>query len=440
MTETQNIEYKSSWHDDYLKWICGFANANGGVLFIGKGDNGKVVGISDAKRLMEEIPNKVRDLLGITVDVNLLHEGGLEYIEIVISSSTVAISLRSRYYFRSGTTNRELTDASLTDFLLRKMGMTWDDVIDPNITIDKINPSAIEYFRKEAVQSQRMTFLEKESDSIHILENLNLLTEKKFKRAAILLFGKEPNRFYPNAYAKIGRFGKSDTELLSQEIIEGNILQMPDQILEVLEKKYFVNQISYEGLHRKETSPYPYEAIREVLINAVVHRDYMDSFVQISIYDDKIMFWNAGLLHPSMSLEALKKKHTSRPRNPVLANVFFKAGLVEAWGRGTLKIIEECKKHGLPEPEFAILNGGLSVTIFKDRYTEEQLEKLGFSKRQIKAVLYAKRKGVITNKEYQIIADVKKTTATTELKSLVDSNILIQGGTKGAGAKYTFHK
>jgi ATP-dependent DNA helicase RecG len=180
-------------------------------------------------------------------------------------------------------------------------------VIDPNITIDKINPSAIEYFRKEAVQSQRMTFLEKESDSIHILENLNLLTEKKFKRAAILLFGKEPNRFYPNAYAKIGRFGKSDTELLSQEIIEGNILQMPDQILEVLEKKYFVNQISYEGLHRKETSPYPYEAIREVLINAVVHRDYMDSFVQISIYDDKIMFWNAGLLHPSMSLEALKK-------------------------------------------------------------------------------------------------------------------------------------
>jgi ATP-dependent DNA helicase RecG len=315
------------------------------------------------------------------------------------------------------------------------MGMTWDDVIDPNITIDKINPSAIEYFKKEAVNSQRMTFLEKESDSMHILENLNLLTEKKFKRAAILLFGKEPHRFYPNAYAKIGRFGKSDTELLSQEIIEGNILQMPDQILEVLEKKYFVNQISYEGLHRKETSPYPYEAIRDVLINAVVHRDYMDSFVQISIYDDKIMFWNAGLLHPSMSLEALTKKHTSRPRNPVLANVFFKAGLVEAWGRGTLKIIEECKKHGLPEPEFAILNGGLSVTIFKDRFTESQIEKLDLNERQKKAVYYVKEKGSITNQKYNELYDVSRSTALRDLEELLSKEIFSRSG-EGKGTIY----
>ncbi|MCK9282423.1 MAG: ATP-binding protein [Melioribacteraceae bacterium] len=186
MTETQKIEYKSSWHNDYLKSICGFANANGGTLFIGKNDNGKVVGVTDSKRLMVEIPNKVRDILGITVEANLLMDGSLEYIEIIVPASTVTISLRSRYYFRSGTTNIELMNAALTDFLIKKMGMTWDDVIDPNITIDKFNPKAIEYFKKEAVHSKRMTFLGEESDSIHILEKLNLLTEQKFKRSAIL--------------------------------------------------------------------------------------------------------------------------------------------------------------------------------------------------------------------------------------------------------------
>jgi hypothetical protein len=81
MPEQQNIEYKQSWHDDYLKWVCGFANAQGGIIFIGKDDNGKVVGISDYKKLMDEIPNKVKDLMGILVDVNLHEENDLYYLE-----------------------------------------------------------------------------------------------------------------------------------------------------------------------------------------------------------------------------------------------------------------------------------------------------------------------------------------------------------------------
>ncbi len=71
MSETQNTEYKTTWRDEYLKWICGFANANGGSMFIGKDDSGKVVGVADAKKLLEEIPNKVKDILGIVADVNL---------------------------------------------------------------------------------------------------------------------------------------------------------------------------------------------------------------------------------------------------------------------------------------------------------------------------------------------------------------------------------
>lgn len=82
--EDQNTEWKESWHDEYLKWICGFANAQGGRIFIGKNDNGVVKGLDNAKRLLEEIPNKVRDILGILVDVNLGKQGALSYLEIVV--------------------------------------------------------------------------------------------------------------------------------------------------------------------------------------------------------------------------------------------------------------------------------------------------------------------------------------------------------------------
>lgn len=129
MPEQHNIEYKQSWHDDYLKWVCGFANAQGGVIFIGKDDNGNVVNVAESKRLMDDIPNKIRNAMGITVEVNLQEENGNQFIEIIIPPYSVPISLRGRYYFRSGSTKQELTGASLNEFLLKKSGKTWDDVI-----------------------------------------------------------------------------------------------------------------------------------------------------------------------------------------------------------------------------------------------------------------------------------------------------------------------
>src|SRR5688500_20088473 len=113
MTEQQNIEYKQGWHDDYPKWIVGFANSNGGTIYIGKDDNGKVVGVADYKKLMEDLPNKIRDILGIMVEVNLHEETGLHYIEIVTPPYAVPISIRGVYYTRSGSTKQELKGNAL---------------------------------------------------------------------------------------------------------------------------------------------------------------------------------------------------------------------------------------------------------------------------------------------------------------------------------------
>ncbi|MFV0555291.1 MAG: helix-turn-helix domain-containing protein [Mangrovibacterium sp.] len=139
MPEQQNIEYKSSWHDDYLKWICGFANAQGGQIYIGKDDTGEVVGLTDHKRLMEDLPNRIKNNLGITAEVNLLLDEGKHYIEIKVHPYSVPLSLRGRYYYRSGSVMHELTGNSLNEFLLKRSGLTWDEVTEPRASFDDID-------------------------------------------------------------------------------------------------------------------------------------------------------------------------------------------------------------------------------------------------------------------------------------------------------------
>lgn len=436
MPENQNIEFKESWRDEYLKWICGFANAKGGKIFIGINDKGKVVGLANFEKLMEDIPNKITNYLGIVADVNLLEEDEKYYIEIEVYPYDVPISYHGKYHFRSGSTKQELGGNALNEFLLRRIGKTWDDVIEPNATLDDIDEKAIEAFKRGAIKSYRLPQVENENDPMQILKNLRLTEGDKLKRSAVLLFGNDPRNYYINAYAKIGRFGKTDDELLSQEVIESNAFELANQTLEILDKKYFTKSISYEGLQRIESTEYPYEAIREVLLNAIVHREYLGAPIQISIYDDKLMIWNYGTLPEGLTLEDLKKKHTSHPRNPFLADIFFKGGLIESWGRGTLKIISECKSAGLPEPETKVMSGGIAVTIFKDNISPEKLSKLGLNNRQIKAVLVLKERERISNKEYQEICGTTERTASRDLSDLVEKGLIKSSGLKGAGAFY----
>ena len=433
MPEQQNIEYKSAWHDDYLKWVCGFANAQGGVIFIGKDDNGKVVGIDEYKKLMDEIPNKIRNTMGITVEVNLHEENGKHFIEIVTFPYSVPISLRGRYYYRSGSTKQELTGASLNEFLLKKSGKTWDDVIEPRASFDDIDETTFFAFLKSSEEKGRMP--ETLGLSIqHIFEKLLLTENGQLKRAAVILFGKNPAKFYPNTFVKIGRF--RDNDILFHDVVEGNLITLLREVTNQLNHKYLTQKIHFEGLYRIETGEYPAPAIREMLLNALIHRNYMGAMTQIRVHDDNINVWNDGTLPAGINSEALKKPHRSNPRNPIIADVCFKGGLIDSWGSGTIRIIETCKQANLPEPELIEEFGGFLVTLFKNNLTTEQLTKLRLNDRQLKAVEYVKEKGKITNKEYQELFTVARMTATRDLTELVEKGVLKSSETKGAGSFY----
>ncbi|HEY9167959.1 MAG TPA: RNA-binding domain-containing protein [Lutibacter sp.] len=212
--EAQNIEWKESWHNDYFKWICGFANAQGGALFIGKDDDGNVKHLVNARKLLEDIPNQVRDLLGLMVDVNLRTEGGNDYLEIVVEPYPFPISLRGKYYYRSGSTLQELKGAALAKFLLQRQGKKWDGVPVPNVTADDLKNDTFDFFRKKATKNKRLEQEDLDGTNQELLESLQLYLEdeKMLKRAAVLLFHPKPEKYITGANIKIGFF-ESDDEM-----------------------------------------------------------------------------------------------------------------------------------------------------------------------------------------------------------------------------------
>lgn len=437
MAEKQNVEYKESWRDEYLKWICGFANAQGGSIYIGINDKGVVTGVADAKKLLEDIPNKTIAHLGIVVDVNLKKRSGKSYLEIKVPTSEVPISYHGIYHYRSGSTKQELKGASLQTFILKKMGKSWDDIPVEKTTAKDLDEAAINYFLKLASAKGRISADASSEDIKELLENLELLTnDGQLKSAAVLLFANNPKKYFTTSYFKIGRFGTSDHDLRFQDVIEGNILTMADRVLEILRSKYLTAVISYEGLQRVETLEYPEPALREAILNAVVHKDYTGTFIQLSVYNDKLILWNPGSLPEELSIEQLKSKHPSKPRNKNIAEIFFKAGFIEAWGRGITKMIDACKAAGLPEPVIEEFAGGIQVTFQKDIFNEEHLRKLDINERQISALLYIKKHGSITNSIYQNLNHIGKTVSTLDLQDLVEKKLILQEGKAGRGIKY----
>jgi len=436
MAEDQNIEYKESWRDEYLKWICGFANANGGKIYIGKNDVGEVVGLKDSKKLLEEIPNKTKDILGILVDVNLHQTEKGEFIEISVEAYPYPVNYKGQYHYRSGSTKQELKGAALDKFLLQRKGKRWDAVPVPKVSINDLKKETFDFFRRKAVKAQRIEEDVLTDSNQLLVDNLQLNENEYLKRAAILLFHPNPNKFVSGAYIKIGYF-EADDDLKFQDEVYGNLFEQIEKTIDLLFSKYIKSSISYEGLNRVEKYEYPKDAVREALLNAVSHKDYSGGVpIQISVYGDKLIFWNEGQLPENWTVENLSVKHPSKPYNPDIANALFRSGYIESWGRGTLKIINECVQFGIPKPKYFYDMSGFWVEFRKDVFDMEYLKSLGLNERQIQAIKFVKVNGKITNSEYQANYGVARNTATRDLSELVAKGILKSSETKGAGSYY----
>ncbi|MGY6559799.1 MAG: ATP-binding protein [Nitritalea sp.] len=435
--EHQNIEWKESWHNDYFKWICGFANAQGGTLFIGIDDKGNTKNLDNAKKLLEDLPNQVRDLLGLMVDVNLHTANGDDYLEIVVEPYPFPISLRGKYYYRSGSTLQELKGAALAKFLLQRQGKKWDGVPVPNITADDLKNDTFDFFRKKATKSKRLEPEDLDGTNQELLESLQLYLEeeKMLKRAAILLFHPKPEKYVTGTFIKIGFF-ETDDDLKFQDEVKGNLLEQAEKALDLLKTKYTQAIISYQDGSREETFTFPEDAVREALYNAIAHKDYSSGIpIQISVYPNKMIFWNEGQLPENWTVEKLTQKHPSKPHNPDIANTFFRAGYIESWGRGTIKMINACKAHKIAPPVFSNIPPDFQVELIK--YTDKGLTELGLKEELRKIILHIQENGSISNSEVQTVCKVSKATATRYLGEL-EADWIDKVGSTGVGTMYVF--
>ena len=376
MKENQYIEFKQSWRDEYLQYICGFANAQGGTLYVGVDDNGKVCGVTNAHKLLENLPNQINQTMGILAEVNLLTEDGKEYVTIGVNPSDQAISYRGKFYYRSGSTMQELNGVALTDFLFRKSNTTWDQSIIEEAKLDDIDFEAVDFFLREAVETQRLDASVKELSLIQLLRKLKLVDKKdKLTIAALLLFGKDIERWNLMASFRIGRFQHSQANLLFQDNIVCPLIRMPGNVLWTLRSRYLVAPIHYEGLRRVEPLEIPEDALREMVCNAIVHKNYLGSHIQMRVWDDRVELWNYGGLPNDFTIEKLLQTHESCPRNPLIAQVFYLAGFIEQWGRGYEKIHDAFVRDHLLQPTFEQARGGFLVTILREKFIAIQTGK-----------------------------------------------------------------
>jgi ATP-dependent DNA helicase RecG len=438
--ESERTEFKAQWSYTTLETLAAFANGRGGTLLVGVDDDGRVIGWQGNEQDLRATTDRIADALRIQPSLEVRVLNGERVLVIEVSPSGTPIAYRGRYYRRIGNTTRQTPPEELGRLFIEKWGVTWDSVTG-DYSVDEIDSDTVRQFAR--LSKPRLPYVSEDEAPESLLRKLDLLVDGKLTRGAVLLFGKEPQRHFLMAQVHMGRF-KTGITILDDKLIRGNLFRQLEQVMQLF-RQYL--QVRYEipgemgettspleALQRREIWDYPLEALREAVINALIHRDYFDPHREISIrvYDDHVYVWSPGELPPGITVEDLKKSpHDSSLRNPLLAQVFYFAGWIERWGSGTTRIVELCRRQGLPEPDFRSEKGRFEVIFYKDPYTRERLREMGLNERQVKAVLYVKERGQITLSAFRsLVPEVSEKTLYRDLQDLVSKEVLKQMGEK----------
>jgi predicted HTH transcriptional regulator len=353
---------------------------------------------------------------------------------------------KAGYSYRRFNTTKELTDRvyeSLISFL-KERGEVGRDNFDQRIcegaTFSDIDNKIVQQFLKTA-RNKRNFPLDVNTSTKDVFVHLKLLKYDKLTNAAILLFGKEPGKYFDQAKIKCIQIPSTQVEkpFTSYQIYDGNIFEQVDKAL-----GFVLDAIKYPVIQQEHTAQVdrpreiPVFAIQEAIVNAVAHRDYnTTSSVQVMVFLDRVEIWNSGTLPAHLKIEDLKKPHASHPTNPLLATVMYFADYIQQAGSGTLEMLKQCKEKGLPEPEFiSERNLEFKTILARDIFTEDVLRKMSLNERQLAAVKYVKEHMQITNQIYQQINKTTKRTASRDLLLLVSVGVFKKMGITGKGTVY----
>ncbi len=443
--EGQTLEFKASTslRQEIGQAISAFANTAGGTILVGITPQGRIIGVDIGKKTIEDLSNWIKENTDpkIYPQMRIHKVEGKDLIEISVKEADEKpVFCNDRAFQRVGRTSPRISIGRIRELAKQeRRRLAWDERICEEADLEKdIDENKVKWFIEKARQERKLN-INPNTPAREALERLELTRNGRLTNVAVLLFGKNPQRFFLMAETRCGRFkGTEPTKpFIDMKVFGGSIIDQVDQAEDfVLRNISMAVWVEGGKIERTEKWEYPPEAIREAIVNAICHKDYeMSANVQVRIFDDRIEIWGCGPLPPPLTVEALKEKHMSVLRNRLIGKCFFLIKFIEQWGTGTNDIIKDCLAMGLPEPTFEEISSGLVVTLRKE-LTEEFLRAKGLSERQIKTVYYIREKGSISNKEYQDLFNVSRATATRDIKALVEKGVLKHTGKGKRDLKY----
>ena len=440
--ESETVEFKASFNDEALETIGAFANAAGGLLLIGVEPAGLVCGVSVGKKTLEDWANRIQEATDprLQPSINKAECQGKTVIAIRVEPATAGpVSVRGRFFRRVGRTNQRMSHEEIVQRLLNASGLSWDASVETQVTWEDLDRRRIRDYVAVLRQTGRRPIPARTSER-EALRKLDLLAGTEPTRAAILLFGKSPTRFYPSAFIKLGRF-RSPTLIVDDRQVSGSLLNQVEETMAWLRERL---QTRFEITGRPQRDviwEYPLEAVREAIVNAVCHRDYLSAaHIQVRLHDDRLEIWNPGGLPAPLTPEDLLRDHDSIPRSPKIAAAFFFAGLVEQWGTGTIRMAAALKEAGHSEPEFHVKTAGhFRVILRQGPAVKVRLQEMGLNSRQLQLMAYVREQGRITNRAYRELTGLSDEAARKEIAGLLDLGLLEQAG-KGRSTAYILKK
>jgi ATP-dependent DNA helicase RecG len=435
--ESERLEFKEQAPEVNVigRVVCSFLNTMGGTLVIGVNTRGEVVGVKSAEavaeRLRESLPERISPRAPWSVNTDVIDGKNLVMVDVPKGRETPYV-FENAIFVRHGGATLAATREDIASLIDQRHaeGTRWERLPALGFNIEDLDKDEILLAATEAQQNRLYRF-NNPNDPLSILEQLGVASQGLLLNSAVVLFGLTSALRFPQIRVRAARFEgfEKSISFADNRVLEGHAFLLIAQM-----EQFVRSHIAIEsrpprgGVRRSDVPVYPFPALREAMLNAIVHRDYaaFDGGISVAIYDDRIEFWNSGSLPEGMTVDNLKRPHASRPHNPDIANVFFLRGLIERWGIGTGQIVTLCTDAGLPEPQWTTDGGGVTLTLS----LEPQGKEIKLNDRQITLLNQLKPGDSVKPSLYfEAVSDkVKERRARTDINELVDAGFLRREG------------
>ena len=369
--EMQRLELKESFNVECIETACAFTNSQGGFIVIGVDNDGNPSKHQLRFEGLRDYENKISTASEpcVAVDAEKMEFRGREVVVLKVSENPLKpVAYKGRCYIRKGSVNHQMTPVEIAECHLKSTGASMDAVFMPDVTRDDLDMAVVREYMAKAVTEGRRSFMPEE-DPWLVLKKLQLVkSETEITRAAYLLFAKEPQIMFSQAIIHAGVFRDEGTLILDSCDVDGNVQNQVERTLEFIKRNIRRSIVVTGKAEHDRVWEYPIEALRETITNAICHRDYTSQHdIQIKIMEDRLVIISPGLLPFDMDIATLENpEHGSRPRNKLIAQVFYDLHLIKHYGSGIRRIKNECVKNGNRSPEWSQQYGSF-ITVYESR-------------------------------------------------------------------------